>query len=421
MKPVIFISHSTRPGDQSEVVLRELVDKLSIAFEPWWDRRSLQPGDDWNGEIVMALGQARGAVILLSRRALESSDWVQYEASVLAWRYAIARLQNPPAQFSLLVVPLDQITQEEISNSPFGPMGLTRIQLVPEDTPAQIAERVLENIAKLQEVAVDTPWQRMESELARWLRQVPVDFLLQASESAGHAISDRSPAGLPERLVGALLAAQPDQVINAFNVLAPVMTNDKGNETVVNIVTAMWIKARAAAPVAEAVAHPDVVCALVLNCGTPQYTPVAYIRRAVLREVDWKIARGLNKTGGDLDRLVEDVRRELMSAICFVYGEDDDQLLPYLEDQQRKGKPVFIVVSGVADQELIWRLKDEFPMCTLLLAPSNEALVASNLNGCVKLLEAIQRDTEQQFYWRYVDACRLLGVSRTKPGSQNVV
>ena len=99
---LIFISHSCKdallkhpPAGHDAVQLarlgfaRDLRDALAQrlgAFTTvWFDRVRLQPGDEWEAEIVTALHGCQGAVLLLTPDALKS-PWVLREATVLADR-----------------------------------------------------------------------------------------------------------------------------------------------------------------------------------------------------------------------------------------------------------------------------------------------------------------------------------------------
>jgi len=100
----LFISHSSRlddvphkytDDDANWRLLRETCDGLKArygdAIHILVDRDGLIPGDDWNRELNLWLAECQAAIILVSKRALEKSDWVAKEAAILTWRRVLDR------------------------------------------------------------------------------------------------------------------------------------------------------------------------------------------------------------------------------------------------------------------------------------------------------------------------------------------
>lgn len=50
------------------------------------DKDGLVPGGDWNHHLNLWLAEYHVALIIFSRRAVEKSDWVAKEATILSWR-----------------------------------------------------------------------------------------------------------------------------------------------------------------------------------------------------------------------------------------------------------------------------------------------------------------------------------------------
>lgn len=90
----------------------------------WFDRKRLEPGDDWELDIVGALHTCEGAVLLLTPDALES-PWVLREATVLGDR----RSRWPDLR--LVPVLLAGTTHESLGKHPWwAALGITRWQPV---------------------------------------------------------------------------------------------------------------------------------------------------------------------------------------------------------------------------------------------------------------------------------------------------
>ncbi|MCF1182440.1 toll/interleukin-1 receptor domain-containing protein [Marichromatium gracile] len=74
-------------------MLRETFDRIKERYGDsiriLMDRNGLIPGDDWNKELNLWLAECQAAIILVSNRALEKSDWIAKEMSILSWRKAL--------------------------------------------------------------------------------------------------------------------------------------------------------------------------------------------------------------------------------------------------------------------------------------------------------------------------------------------
>ncbi|MCB1905760.1 MAG: toll/interleukin-1 receptor domain-containing protein [Rhodocyclaceae bacterium] len=95
----LFISHSClhdqtdaqgRPAGQNGDLLRQVCAEFRATYgnriEILVDIEGLLPASDWRAHLDSWLGDCDAAIILFSKRALEASDWVKFEASVLRWR-----------------------------------------------------------------------------------------------------------------------------------------------------------------------------------------------------------------------------------------------------------------------------------------------------------------------------------------------
>lgn len=136
--PSVFISHSIKdPGDEpaeadartawtrakSLLALRtRLHAKLAAAgFDPWLDQRKLDPPAEWRDGLHFALARADGAVLLLDENAVQKSDWVLKEATILTWMRAVG--------IPVVIVPvLVGVGSKALAARGFGPVKLSEIQ-----------------------------------------------------------------------------------------------------------------------------------------------------------------------------------------------------------------------------------------------------------------------------------------------------
>jgi hypothetical protein len=84
-KPLIFISHSLNRifANELEKQLYEKIPSLNFFI----DVGRIDNGDKWRAEILTALRNCDGAVIILNDDACKS-HWVQFETNILLWRSA---------------------------------------------------------------------------------------------------------------------------------------------------------------------------------------------------------------------------------------------------------------------------------------------------------------------------------------------
>jgi hypothetical protein len=184
MNRQIFVSHSSkddqRGRDLRALLLQKLQDRSRDVF---LDEDDLQPGDLWRPKVYRALAECDGAVLLLSPPALES-DWVQREASILAWR------RDLRAHFGLemrvLAVPLFGVTRAEISELPaFGLLKLEEAQFTrpfgAEEDLESVADAIAEAFPPLPARGSDA-MQRWTEDVAAWLGKVDDNWLRRAAD-----------------------------------------------------------------------------------------------------------------------------------------------------------------------------------------------------------------------------------------------
>lgn len=133
----VFISHSTpdpaSTGDQELRDHRRWMQALRDAVratlkargvEPWLDKRQLGAGDDWRDGIHEGLARANGAVLLISKDAL-NSKWVTKEVTILTWLRAI--------QVPVTIIPVFIGVSTSDVQAKWGPLLLTEIQAMRVD------------------------------------------------------------------------------------------------------------------------------------------------------------------------------------------------------------------------------------------------------------------------------------------------
>lgn len=121
----LFISHSAREDLSALTLIERLYSELNCGdFEVLVDKNSLQSGEDWNDQLINWMLECHGAVLLLSKKALQSA-WVEQEATILNLR------KREDADFELIPVFLDGVDDtvlKDPAQSRLTALDLSRLQ-----------------------------------------------------------------------------------------------------------------------------------------------------------------------------------------------------------------------------------------------------------------------------------------------------
>ncbi len=305
----LFVSHSSRlddvprrytDDDANWCLLRATCDGLQArygdAIRILVDRDGLIPGDDWNLELNLWLAECQAAVILVSRRALERSDWVAKEAAILGWRRAL----DP--NFKLILVTIEgESSPDDLAQGFFGALDLGRLHCVHAGRDAAvIVDGIARGLGDPDTLAADcarTPLDLLQGGIARLLAQTATEDSLEAAAAAlGCADLDprlsnreRCAAALARRLLRTSLDG-PGSCFQTcrctFDHLAPRLTWERARE-LLEQVRPLWVHPAAAAYLPAAL---DDRRALTLSgqlltqaddlLGTEAYTLERYLQRA---------------------------------------------------------------------------------------------------------------------------------------------
>lgn len=174
----IFISHSSRPrpGEATDEeaqanwqLLQDTCKELKTVYgdriDILVDYQGLHPGNDWELRLNQWLAECHAAIILFSQRAIQASDWVRKEATILSWRAAL----DPG--FKLFPVLLRTMTAADLdADSYFHSLNLTRTQCVQgAATARQIVERIQPEFGNPEDLCArsETPFDKLVDAVAR--------------------------------------------------------------------------------------------------------------------------------------------------------------------------------------------------------------------------------------------------------------
>ncbi len=390
----IFISHSSRLRDDEtsepqalanwqllQDVCTALADHYGDQIKILVDYDGLKPSDRWEQCLDEWLYDCHAAVILFSRRAIEQSNWVRKEATILSWRAAVER------DFKLFPVLLDDQTAADLDNDAyFCMLGLSREQCVQNAVgAAAIVERVrsrLDDRIALQSTA-KTPFEELlaavEMVIAQDAKEDSLSNLWQKLLPDTPALRTQlNPARRFARGLAHHLFSQGEQALKRFrgvlDGLVPRPSPDRARE-LLDYVRALWVDVGAAGHIAAGKSHGK---CLALNgrlvgakddrLDTKCFTLERYLERAwprtkqitVIRVSQLKTAEQFWQQVLDgywlgtqrppesfiLSRLREDDRHVVvLLAIPGLSGEAPDiGLLLEIEERARQCKSLVIVV-----------------------------------------------------------------------------
>ena len=171
MRARIFISHSTKTGRaQTYLKCIERRIKADPRFELLLDVEGLKPGDDWRHKIFKWMDEADGAVIVISKEALQS-NFVPIELSILSFRHC------RDVHFALIVVMMPDVDAKDLEQGVIGEINLKTIQHVRGKNPEDSAINVVTSLAQILDCGrwrLQTPLEMVEDEVARCLRDAEI-------------------------------------------------------------------------------------------------------------------------------------------------------------------------------------------------------------------------------------------------------
>jgi hypothetical protein len=374
-KPPIFISHSAKSPPPLKV-LRAIYRALSRDFEVLLDRRRLRPGDDWRRQLHAWMGLCHGAVLLLSENALDDSDWVKREATILGYRN-----EDEPG-FMLVPVLLPPVTAQKLDDGDYGPLELGRVQSVTGGTPAELARKVREALEPLRgATGQKTPLQWAEEVVARILyteleegEKNPRPRFEAAAAQMQRSVRWSPRLSYSQQLARHLLGASLIHSARALVSLTPYFKNKEKAESLLDTyLRPFWVDPEALTELPRVQRRPPGQRAVCVNGVEYPFTSESYVLRAsgVVRR--WVFVPITPPDGYEellvespaalLKKLEGDILREGAHQAGFLANEQVT-IAKVEAALDRKGKPYFILVPTGFDDGLVSSLRDKFKSFT---------------------------------------------------------
>jgi hypothetical protein len=427
----LFVSHSSRLDDVPHKWTSadrnwRLLDDTCKAIKAHYghrieilvDKDGLVPGDQWNHRLNLWLAECHAAIILVSKRALEKSDWVAKEAAILSWRAEI----DP--DFALIPVTLQgETTAGDLANGFGGSIRLDDSQCIRD---ACSGADVLAGLRRLgwEPDALphthETPLDLLRAGIAELLADRATPASIEAA--LGRLGAPTTPTGAPrherraDQLARRLLdlrADAPGSCFDDFRTVLQDLAPDPalGDRDIVQLfkaIRALWVMPAAASHLPRALreGHPIALAATQAHLadpelGTEHYTLDRYIERAWLRKPAFRV---IPVTGvGDVDQVRQQIRAAYFPPPAFRV------LRPDVMDEHLRADPNCYPILTIATgkdgrpppdraqlQDLVV-LRQEYPQLVVLLTmePDHDPLS----NKRVSIVEpALDPDAELRAY-----------------------
>lgn len=403
-RPLIFISHSARKDRKAYDNLTIVRDHLiGAGFDVLIDETRIDGNEDWRNCINTWLAHCHGAIILLTKKALNSA-WVQKEAAILSWR----RSRSQPSEFKLLPVLLDTTAEEVKGTTGFSVLELTDYQALMNLEGLALARLLAARLEPLRQFELVTPRQLVEAKLAFQLQAAAAQpallntVIARLGEDSGGWEPNKDLAGRTARL---LLQAPLSRVVSndALEPLRGVLTRD-AVQIVTEVLRASWIDMQTAAMFVEVTNKPEGKRAAALNGAETNFTELALFARANGGMDSWKIIQISDCTGEDQGGSY--LAQAAAGLKACVNAANDAELLRRMR-RYPKTRPILIVLPPIRkdmplpDEDQINRLLQEYPACTYFVLSGSEPLAAGCLGNFVRLdpplEEAIEQDARDDF------------------------
>lgn len=381
-KARVFISHSAKE-QQAQDVQDALVAALQVPeragrFGLLLDKVTLEPGDMWRSRINLWVGLCHAAVILLSKAALESSNYVPYEVSILSYRAAM--------KDSLLLIPvlLEDVSEEDLKKGRLSPAQLAEFQAVQGKgkTPEEIAAEVVGRLEREVLVWGETPVERRARRLAGELEILDLSHLQEAAGFLDCEIDEWIPNAeekLRLRLTVQLLSVGMNGAIDAIlslkDNLPPAWTRPQKVEwmqRVIQHVASSWVDARSVERLPRIAKGEASVAAVGLHACNP-VSMTMYVHCARCQDQfpgTWYETSCDGVVGEDrieqvVARLAEKLVR-VLDRLLDCRPEEVRQELVRMNSKRRQAVVVALPGEGMSD-EILQGLRRELPHVTFFL------------------------------------------------------
>lgn len=407
LRPRIFISHSAK-DPFAETVRDQLFASLEEAgFDPFLDKRRLQPGATWSNELHTWLGLCHGAVILFSTDAL-TSDWVLKETTILTYRRALDE------NFPILPVLLPGVQVADLQKPPFAALNVTatqafKVEATGDAAASDLVTRSVELLCPLlSQLTCESPLQKVERILASGLNNVGRNNLEQMAGALNIALPPWQPdESYSQAFVRALFHQEIDVIeqVMAQLVPYPVINRDFLSRMLDILLTVYAVDPTLVTPIPAIVRRPDYERRNMAVNARFMSTGEMLIQRACWFDPRWTVWRTHNRSGADAaGNLISELRA--WGARLYNLDEDEfastEEYYDYLDAKiaslTRDSPTIVLVPDKIRNLGLAPAVRSRYEGLTFFLLQPREAIDEQALKSeYIVFLEPFQPELEEQW------------------------
>ncbi|MBL8437222.1 MAG: toll/interleukin-1 receptor domain-containing protein [Zoogloeaceae bacterium] len=419
MRPVLFVSHSSKDND----LAREVVAKIEAGeVKTVFDVYDLAGGQEWRPQLFRWMARCQAALILLTPNGIES-NWVLQEATVLH-----ARKMLEPG-FRVFVAAPATLRQEYPERwKLFEPLALDEIQGLQTLDAAAIAKEVAKALAESAAGGGKSFFERLAGLLEDILRNLgdkahhtvaEVSERLQIDDAEWVAITGGDET-LMERIAHRLCQGDLGTYADLRELLAAFKPVGEASllASLLRVLAPYWVSPAVASSLPMACEAPPPRI-LALRARKQDFLPYRLLERiyAPYRVAPEVIAlAGGNETYADLEA---QLLRRLKDRAGFEPDEmDDDELFDLLaEDEATLAKQpaaavarrVFVVLPHLEFASLALKLAQRFPSLVFIAPVLKAEALDSEWKDCRQAVPSLPPQDELRRIGEFTQASQLTG------------
>ncbi len=431
LRPLIFVSHSVAfaaPGQEKspdEEILDAVIAALEAAeLQPYYDRRDLEPGDPWRAELHQALERCQGAVVLITKRALnvQQYPWLFAESSILFHRQRQAR-----QTFKVVPVLMPEVTPEDLKARPFDAVQAGEYQVASGD-PAKLTAQIVKAFEALKDENALKTMQDPLSRLSIQLAKVqPPEVLVQAALIGDFGTDGwRDPPGLLEALILARALVEfgmphdplaEEKLAGVLEAISGGYGDEQQFYDFLALLVPFWlgqIDSRLPEIVSRQPSEPR--CALRVGVRQSQ-TGRWFLSRATMAREPYVCEPPLDTCGKDEARLA----RHIQETFAGWFNLNAPDAVKFRKTAQRAAarEPVYVVLSREAGDEVIKALRLNFPWFYFVVLTGDESLDTTTYRPVELLNPVLPPEREDDIEFNYGYAYSIRSRTQNPPNTQN--
>jgi hypothetical protein len=400
----IFLSH-TDSQDAAAIRWRKRLSRglQRQGFQVLLDEERLPLGDAWRRQLYVWILGCDAGVILVSEKALDGTDWMRLEASMLVMlRTAslVAQEQGlPQPTFPVIPVLVDSVTPEQFEKSWLKTYELDEFQAAAAT--GELVKQIATRLEPLKAREAKTPLLSLQGVIGPWLNRVDLRTLRAAGRALQAPVDTWRDDEVSDRLAYELLKADLGGVYGAMEVLAPQLQGNDASR-LVEILAAGWVDPEAAARLPP-VSRRDGRRVVAINGSRPRFTASAYVQRAWARFPPPKIAFVTEAGERDADGMA----REILDAVQRARpAETTDEDALAAIDRAARNTAFLVAIKDLPAKATIDALTTRFPSATFVFLSGPDVLASE---ARVEYLRPeLDPDCEQNAFDLYGDTCALI-------------